>query len=357
MAEPMDTGTVSKLEATSQRSIRVLFVIPLGSSKHSMIFARRQVSSLQHAGIICETFFLRSRTNLRVLFREWAELRKMIRDFQPDIVHGQYGTMTGFLSAMSTRIPVVVTFRGSDLLKAPGEAWMRAWIGRLLSQAAAFLASQVICVSEGVRDLLWIKHSKASVIPSGVDTTAFYPRLRDEARCEIGWSSEYRIVLFNAGPDPRLKRLDLAEKALAVAKRACPDIQLAVLNGDVAPEKIPSMMCAADCLLLTSDTEGSPNVVKEAMACNLPVVSVDVGDVRFRLERVQPSHIVDRDPEQLGKAIGEVLLLNERSNGSASIHDLSSSAVAERIISVYRRTLGDLAPCSRGWAAQEPRKA
>src|SRR5437870_3628052 len=137
----MDTGTVTRIQAISQRPIRVLFVIPLGSSKHSMIFARRQVHSLQRAGIIGETFFLHSRTNPKVLVRERAKLRKTIGEFQPDLVHAQYGTMTGFLSTMSSPVPVVVTFRGSDLLKAPGTPWFRASAGRLFSQAAALFAS------------------------------------------------------------------------------------------------------------------------------------------------------------------------------------------------------------------------
>jgi glycosyltransferase involved in cell wall biosynthesis len=116
-------------------------------------------------------------------------------------------------------------------------------------------------------------------------------------------------------------------------------MRFVVLHGDVAPEIIPIMMNAADCLLLTSDSEGSPTVVQEALACSLPVVSVDVGDVRQRLEGVCPSRIVDRNPEDLGKALAEILICGRRSNGSSRVRDVSCSAVAEQTIRVYRTAL------------------
>src|SRR5262249_9314491 len=116
-------------------------------------------------------------------------------------------------------------------------------------------------------------------------------------------------------------------------------LRFVVLNGDVAPNVIPAMMNASDCLLLTSDSEGSPVVVQEALACNLPVVSVDVGDVRERLRGIWPSQIVDRNPEEIGKAIAEVLKSGQRSNGRSTVRDISCAAVAERTIAVYRQAL------------------
>jgi teichuronic acid biosynthesis glycosyltransferase TuaC len=114
------------------------------------------------------------------------------------------------------------------------------------------------------------------------------------------------------------------------------------LDGTIPPDLIPTMMNAADCLLLTSDWEGSPNVVKEALACNLPVVSVGVGDVRERLRGVQPSLIVSRDAQEIGKGLAEVLNQSQRSNGHQLISHLSSEAIARRIVSVYRTALGNL---------------
>lgn len=323
--------------------LRVLAVTPLPSSKASMIYVARQVASLEAAGVACQTFTVASRTSPRIIAREWRRLRRKIRAFQPHIVHAHYGTMTAFLAIVSTALPVIVTYRGSDLNPNRSRGWLREAVGTLLSQAAALRAARIICVSNQLKGKLWWRRERVSVIPCGVDTTAFYPRDLHEARRELGWGENERVVLFNAG-DPVCKRLDLARAAVQFAESLCGRIRFVVLDGNIAPDLVPSMMNAADCLLLTSDWEGSPNVVKEALACNLPVVSVDVGDVRERLERVRPSVIVPRDSCKIGKAISDILRQGQRSNGRESGSGLSSGAVSERIVSLYRTVAG---PTSR----------
>src|SRR5215471_20515264 len=95
------------------RPIRVLAIIPAGTASSSMIFARRQVASLSRNGVRCETFYLASRTSPWVLLKEWRRLRRTIRVFRPHVLHAHYGTVTGLVSVLSTRVPVVVTFRGN----------------------------------------------------------------------------------------------------------------------------------------------------------------------------------------------------------------------------------------------------
>lgn len=315
--------------------LRVLAVTPLPSSRASMVHVARQVASLEAAGVTCQTFNVASRTSPRIVAREWSRLRREIRAFRPHLVHAHYGTMTAFLAILSTSLPVIVTYRGSDLNPNRGRGWLREAVGTVLSQIAALRAARIICVSKQLKGKLWWRRDRVSVIPTGVDMTLFYPRDRHEARRELGWEEDERIVLFNAG-DPICKRLDLAQAGVRFAESLCGRIQFVVLDGNVLPDLIPLMMNAADCLLLTSDWEGSPNVVKEAIACNLPVVSVDVGDVRERLERVRPSMIVPRDSCEIGKAISAVLKLGQRSNGRESGNALSSETVSRRIVSLYR---------------------
>jgi len=265
-------------------------------------------------------------------------LRKEIRAFQPDLVHAHFGTMTAFLAIVSTALPVIITYRGSDLNPNRNRGWLRQAVGILLSQVAALRAARIICVTNQLKNRLWRK-DRVSVIPGGVDTTVFYPRRSDEVRRELGWGMDERVVLFNAG-DPIIKRLDLARAAVQFAESACGRIRFVVLDGNFPPNLIPSTMNAANCLLVTSDWEGSPTIVKEAMACNLPVVSVDVGDVRERLFEVRPSVIVTRDASEIGKGITEILRHGQRSNGRELINNVSSEANSQRIISVYRAAQG-----------------
>lgn len=339
MADALETGSLAFHRIATggmQDETRVLAVIPESSSNASMVFAKRQVSSLKGSGIVCQTFLLASRTSPWVLAKEWKRLRAMIHSFCPDVVHAHFGTVTALFTILSTSLPVVVTFRGSDLNPNPSDLLLRQTVGRMFSQIAALRAARIICVSNQLQARLWWRRRNVSVIPSGVDTKIFFPRPLKTARMELGWKLDNPVVLFNAGLDPVAKRFDLAEMAIEQARKIYGDIRFIVLDGNVAPDKIPAMMNAADCLLLTSDWEGSPNVVKEAIACNLPVVTVDVGDVRERLTGVDPSRIVPRDPLDIGRAVVEILRLGKRSDGSAHIRYLSSEEVSSQIASVYR---------------------
>ncbi len=322
------------------KPLRVLAVIPGEKDGGSMIFAKRQVAALRELGVVSEPFYLSSRTSPVVLIREWRRLRRQIRAFRPNLIHAHFGTMTALFCLFSGRLPLVITYRGSDLNPSPSVSRLRSAAGKFLSQVAALRASRIICVSEQLKSRLFWAKQYTTVIPTGVDTRVFFPRSQDAARSELGWKSGERVVLFNAGRHAKVKRLDLAQTAIEFARRYCGDIRFVVLDGHTEPKIVPTMMNGADCLLVTSDWEGSPNIVKEAMACNLPIVSVDVGDVRERLATVSPSRLVARDPTQIGEAIAEMVEKRERSNGYLSIQALALDKVSKSILAVYQRALG-----------------
>lgn len=328
-------------QALSGGPLRVLAVIPGGSSCASMIFARRQIERMRRDGITTETFVLKSRTSPRLLFQEWRRLRRVIQDFRPELLHAHYGTVTALLSVLSTSLPVVVTFRGSDLNPDPSTSTLVWMSRRIVSQLAALRATAIICVSEQLQQRLWWRKSRSTVLPTGVDTDRFYPRTKDDTRKQLGWSLDERVVLFNAGGSLALKRLDLARAALDEARRTSSSpVELKLLDGNVEPDGVPLYMSASDCLLLTSSWEGSPTVVQEAMACNLPVVTVDVGDVRARLCGVSPTRIVERNINALGQAIVDILERRERSNGFSLVGDISNQAVVGKIAAIYFQIAG-----------------
>jgi glycosyltransferase involved in cell wall biosynthesis len=180
-----------------------------------------------------------------------------------------------------------------------------------------------------------------TILPSGVDPREFRPQPQERLRRELGWRAEERVVLFNAGNDPRNKRLDLARDAVAEARRWAPSVRLEVLDGNVQASKVPALMNAADCLLVTSDAEGSPTVVQEALATNLPVVSVDVGDVAERLEGVAASRVAPRDSRLLGRALADVLIPPRRSDGRRRSEIFSSRWVARELGRLYSEVLAE----------------
>jgi teichuronic acid biosynthesis glycosyltransferase TuaC len=323
-------------------SLRVLFLVPGRAEGHSMVFARRQAASLIEQGIQAEVFDLRSRTSPRILFEEFLRFRRKVRAFRPQVIHAHYGTVTAMFAALAAgRIPLVITYRGSDLNRQPSARGLRPAAARLLSQVAALRASRIVCVSSQLKNLLWWRRARVTVLPSGVDPEVFRPEPRGSLRGALGWKENERVVLFNAGQDARNKRLDLAESAVEEARRWAPSVRLEVLDGNVTPERVPAMMNAADCLLVTSDAEGSPTVVQEALATNLPVVSVDAGDIRGWLEGVAGSQVTQRNPHTLGRALAEVLNPPRRSDGRRRTEEFSSRRIAREIGRLYREVLAE----------------
>lgn len=314
---------------------RVLFVIPGEPEGPSMIFAKRQHQAVARH-LSADVFFLASRTSVWILAAEARRFRRHLARHRPHVVHAQYGTVTAAFCALLCRSPLVITYRGSDLNPCPSMNWWRSAAGRLLSQLAALRASRIVCVSRELAGRLWWRKQRVEILPSGVDTERFRPREREAALARLGWSAEDRVVLFNAGRSPAVKRLDLAEAALAAARRREPRIRMEVLDGYVDPERIPWLMNAARCLLVTSDKEGSPTVVQEAMASDLPVVSVAVGDLEERLAPVAGCRVEARDPARLGQAIAEVCVSERRSDGSRFVAALSVEAIAHRLVAIYR---------------------
>ena len=343
MAEQVATQTVADFTRRcflQEQQLRVLAVIPGQETETSFVFVRRQLAVLLERGLDVRTLHLVERSSLVGIFREWRRLRQEIRAIRPDVVHAQYGTVTAFLCAIASNTPLVVTYRGSDLNGCPGIGRVRNVVGPALSQLASLRCNHVICVSEGLREKLWWRRDNASVVPSGIDLQAFRPLPRDEVRQRLGWRLDEQVVLFNLGNEPLLKGLDLAQKTVEAANGHMGQIRLHVVNGEVRPDSMPLHINAADCVLVCSVKEGSPNIVKEALACNVPVVSVDVGDVRQQAEGVFPGAVVSsRDPGVLSRALVDTLLLRTRSNGRNMIRHIANEILCEKLLKVYKEVL------------------
>jgi teichuronic acid biosynthesis glycosyltransferase TuaC len=323
-----------------EESPRVLFVIPGDGQGSSMIFARRQAESVADQGVVTNLFYLGSRTSPRHVLSEFRRFRTELARLRPAIVHAHFGTVTALFAALASGFrPLVITYRGSDLNPAPAayrwKSIVRAAFGCVFSQLAALRAQRIVCVSRELRDRLWWKRGAVTILPTGVDPEVFRPASRALARLRLGWSDQERVVLFNAGHDVQIKRLDLAVAAVERARQNVPALRLEILDGSVTPELIPEMMNAADCLLLTSISEGSPTVVQEALACNLPVVSVGVGDIVERFWGVRDSTIASPNATALGHALAHMVEPPRRSNGSLKVAEFSSSGIARRLKEIY----------------------
>lgn len=248
---------------------------------------------------------------------------RILRETTPptgyDLVHANYGLVGPFALAQPIR-PVVLTIWGSEVMG----------YSRRLDRVTRFSARHsdaVIAPSKAVSRELDTPHA---VVPFGVDTELFRPMDRSESRERLGWDADTRIVLFPYDPERGVKNYAMARR---VVERASVDAELRTVSG-LAYEEMPHVMNASDALLITSERESGPMVIKEAVACGLPVVSTDVGFARDVVEGVGGC-TVGNSPAELARGLERALETTERSGGWDVIDGLGLERMAEHLLTIY----------------------
>jgi teichuronic acid biosynthesis glycosyltransferase TuaC len=305
------------------RVLLVTNIYPTNAKPTHGVYVAEQAQSLIARGHQVEVLHLRRFGQRARYVSAIAEITRARRRFRPDLIHAHYG-LTGAVAVLQP-LPIVVTYHGSDVMVA----WQRR-----VSRVASRRASANVVVSERQRILLGAPRTQ--VIPCGVDPELFRPYPRHEARARLHLDLTERWILFAGAFDNPVKNYALLEAALAEA----PGLAVRVKEmAGVARSDVPWWMGATDVLVLTSHSEGSPMVVKEALFCGLPVIATPVGDVVERIGAVSGCHVVDPDPRAVITALQTVLERRERINRPQSLDDLSLSRIAERIESVYHAVL------------------
>lgn len=292
---------------------------------HVLPFVVEQFASLKDAGCDSELFLLQGN-----YWKQWKSLRRKIREFKPDVIHAHYGLSCLLTNLATRRVPVVSTYHGSDI-NLPKV--------RLFSKTAMRLSAWNIFVSKRNMELAGaIEGKKCSLFPCGISLSEDQLQSRTEARKALGWKADEKKVLFTSAFDNSVKDPELAKAAVSLLE----GVELIELKGYSRGE-VNRLMCAANCLLMTSKTEGSPQVIKEAMACGCPIVSVDVGDVAERTEGVEGCYVVPiREPRVIAEALKKAIAFEGKTNGREHILSagLTNEQVAKRIIEIYEDIIG-----------------
>lgn len=324
---------------TTKPPFRVLVVTgayPTEKRPHSAPFIKSQVDSLIAAGVEVEVIHPRpGPVPLRYASATVQTfLKTLIGRF--DIVHGHYGLWC-LVARLQWTTPVVASFLGDDLLGTSTANGGYSKKGALVVHISRWLAGEVDAVIVKSEEM-----KKASardtvfVIPNGVDFELFRPIPRAEARAALGWEQDRYYILFGNDPQIPRKNFALAQASIERLRDRGISAELVVANG-LPQTTVVQYINASNALILPSIAEGSPNIVKETMACNVPVVSTNVGDVLQVIGHTKGCKVCSSDPEALAAALEEALLHTEPTTGRADIAHLDRSVVAGQVIAVYEQ--------------------
>jgi glycosyltransferase involved in cell wall biosynthesis len=327
--------------------VKVLVVTsmyPSAARPYRGVCVRSQVESLAALGVESEICEIEGSKSVARYAHALRSLPVLADRAGADLVHAHDG-LAGAAAAGVRAVPLVVSFCGDDLLGRPdavGRVTSRSrWLVNV-SRLAARRADSVIVKSEELRRLI-PEVPDVEVIPNGVDLARFAPVPREEARARLGWPADGQVLLFAGPPDEPRRNWPLAQAVEARLRTSGLPLRLLAFHGR-PQEELALAMSAADVLLLPSFHEGSPNVVKEALAAGLPVVAAPVGDCAERLAGVTPGGVAAREPAAFAAAVEQVLRAGTRSNGREKVAPLELSAVARRVLGVYERALRQRRP-------------
>lgn len=313
--------------------VRILCVTNMYPSPQrpgSGAFVCQQVEQLRRFGHTVDVIDILGSQSKMNYMRCTLDVVRMTSAVAYDIVHAHYG-YSAYPAMFRLRAPLVITLHGTDVI---GQSIFE----RLSTRAVSHFADAVIVVSEELR-----RRIPGIVIPCGVDLGVFKPYDRDKARARLGWPKDKHIVLFPFDPARPEKRYDLARASIERLVQEGVDAELmTVVN--VPNGEMPWCYSAADALLLCSDYEGSPTSIKEALACNRPVVATDVGDVGELLNGIAGTRICPQDAGTIARNLREVFDWSRSSEfrGRAAMARYDQVLTVEKIVGVYDDVLSNL---------------
>lgn len=288
-------------------------------------FIHEQIEAVKKKYELDYDIFLIKSKGVHGYLKAIFDLHKKLKKESFDLIHSHY-SFSGIIPLFQLRIPTVVTFHGSDINDKKFT---------FISNIVHLFSKHSIFVNYNLYEKLLIKKNNFNVIPCGIDLDVFFPFDKNEARQKLGLDINRKYILFSSSFDNKVKNYQLAKAAINLIDN---DIILLELKNRTRAE-VNLLLNAVDLLLITSFHEGSPQIVKEALACNCPILSTPVGDVRKNISFVNNCKIVDYNPHNISFEIRKILSSGQRSNGRRKVLLYDNNIISEKIYNVYQTML------------------
>ncbi len=318
--------------------MKVLFVHSGNSKRYPVSpFLLSQAESLRVADVNVSFF--------PVTGKGWAYLRNVkhlraaIQEQRPDVVHAHY-TLCGWVAVLARGgKPIVLSLMGDDAqgtFTAVGRRTRSSWVFILLTKLVQPFLAAIIFKSKDLGKAVWRKRI-AHWVPNGVRLEQFSTDSGD-ARDELGLDRSKKHVLFLGDPMDANKNIALVRGAIALLDRH--DVLFHAPHG-IDHDEVVKYLNSVDVFTLSSFGEGSPNVVKEAMACNCPIVTVPAGDAAWVVGDTAGCFIADYSPKDFAEKLERALAFNSRTKGRERLIALGLDArtIAGKLVDIYRNVI------------------
>jgi glycosyltransferase involved in cell wall biosynthesis len=310
---------------------------------NSGVFMHKAAEGMRARGVDLQLHYLGNLRSIPQLLRARGQVRRMAAEF--DLVHAQFGSACALATAAATAVPKIVTIRGSDWNThdaTRGFFYFHTRLASAFTKRALPSYDGVVTVSQRVAAEVMQAAPRAhvAVSPSPVDLSRFVPRDKQEARALLGHPEcTEKWVLFNSlRLNNPIKRFALAQQAFAVAQERCGNLRLRIASG-LAHDAMPLFVAACDLILCTSDNEGWPNSVKEALACNVPFVATDVSDLRAIAQAEPSCRVCPADPAVIADNMCDVLQSQQACDLRKYVAGMSVAAVSDQLSEFYESVL------------------
>ena len=314
--------------------MNILFIIS-GKKSLGNPITRNQGASLTDIGVNVDYFIVNKR-GFNGYLKNIKPLRQQIKSKKYDIIHAHYA-FCGYLASLASiglSMSIVVSIMGSDIQAHK----IYPCIARLFAKCTPWQA--VVVKSQEMKRRLGM--SRAIVLPNGVNMDRFKEYDKQDCQKRLGWDVKKVHVLLPADPSDSRKNAPLAEGAIKLLNESGNyNIEFHGMVG-VPNEHTPILYNAADAVVLPSLYEGSANAVKEAMACNRPLVTTDMGDCKERLDGLEGCCVAKTyRVEEFAELLEKAIKFDGRTRGRERLlaDELSDSQVAQKLVEIYKRVM------------------